>query len=272
MPDVASPAVPRELARRLEAIEAEGGRAFVDALARRRPDVAIEPIAGGWAVFAGPGSPMTEAKGLAMDGPIGEADLDRLAAFFLDRGVTARVSVCPMVDRSLVEGLGRRGFRAAEFESVLARPLAEVETPPVNPGVAVRPAGPGDANLYRDVAMANFFDPANLPPEIVELNDAVFRVEGVHPFLAYLGDEPVGGGSLMVHEGVALLAGAGTLPPYRNRGVQRALQVARLDLARQLGCDLLVQMVEPGGASQRNAERLGLRVQYTKVILVRDPA
>jgi GNAT superfamily N-acetyltransferase len=268
---MAEAASPIELARRLEGIEAASARAFVEALRGLRADVAVEEIAGGVATFAGPVSPMTEAKGLAMDGPASEPDLDRLAAFFAGRGAGARVSVCPMADASLVAGLGRRGFRAAEFESVLARPLSEVRAPPVNPEVAVRLAGPEDAGLYREIAVSNFFEGPDLPPELVELSEAIFRTPGTRSFLAYLDGAPVGGGSLVVHDGVALLAGAGTRPAYRNRGVQRALQVARLEHARQLGCDLLAQMVAPGGASQRNAERLGLLVRYTKVILVRDP-
>src|SRR5581483_273137 len=75
-------------ARRLEAVEARQFRNFTETLARLRPErgVAIEPIGGGWAVYHGPGSPLNEAKGLGMDGPVSDDDLDRLDAFFRDRG------------------------------------------------------------------------------------------------------------------------------------------------------------------------------------------
>jgi GNAT superfamily N-acetyltransferase len=72
--------------------------------------------------------------------------------------------------------------------------------------------------------------------------------------------------------GVALLAGAATLPAYRRRGVHAALHQTRLALARRSGCDLAVQGAEPGSTSQRNAERRGLRVAFTRAILVRDPS
>ena len=90
-------------------------------------------------------------------------------------------------------------------------------------------------------------------------------------FLAFIDDHPAGGGAILIHRGVALLAGAATLPPYRNRGVHAALHHARLALARRSGCDLAAQGAQPGSTSQRNAERRGLRVAYTRAILVRDP-
>ena len=97
-------------------------------------------------------------------------------------------------------------------------------------------------------------------------------MEHASSFLALIDGEPVGGGAVLVHRGLALLAGAATLPAYRNRGVHAALHHARLALARRRGCDLAAQGAEPGSTSQRNAERRGLRVAYTRAILVREPA
>ena len=51
-----------------------------------------------------------------------------------------------------------------------------------------------------------------------------------------------------------------------------ALHHARLALARRSGCDLAAQGAQPGSTSQRNAERRGFRVIYTRAFLVREPA
>ena len=75
----------------------------------------------------------------------------------------------------------------------------------------------------------------------------------------------------MIRDGLAMLAGAATLPPYRNRGIQTALARVRLAHASAAGCDLVTMGAEPGSTSHRNAERLGLRVAYTKLVLLRDP-
>jgi hypothetical protein len=65
--------------------------------------------------------------------------------------------------------------------------------------------------------------------------------------------------------GVGWLFGDSTLPHYRKRGIQQAVQRHRLLLAQAAGCELAVTEAAPGGASQRNMERTGFRVAYTHV-------
>ena len=121
-----------DLARRLEEAESFASETFALVLSRVRPEVgaAVEPLAGGRAVFAGPGSPLTEAKAMGLHGSVTEAELDRLEAFYFGRGEPCRVFVCPMADPSLVEGLGRRGYRLSAFENFLAMPWPRTPTSP----------------------------------------------------------------------------------------------------------------------------------------------
>jgi GNAT superfamily N-acetyltransferase len=263
-----------DLARRLEEAESHAGEAFALRLALRRPAlaVAVEPLAGGRAVFAGPGSPLTEAKAIGLHGPVTEADIDRLEAFYFGRREPCRVFVCPMADPSLVEGLGHRGYRLSGFENFLAMPLAPDDTaPPPTPGIEVRPAGLDTADLYARVVAPNFAGPEGPTDDLMDLIASMFGMGHSSAFVAFVDSQPVGGGAVLIHDGVALLAGAATLPAYRNRGVHAALHHARLDLARRSGCDLVAQSAQPGSTSQRNAERRGLRVAYTRAVLVRDP-
>ena len=69
---------------------------------------------------------------------------------------------------------------------------------------------------------------------------------------------------LGIHEGVALFSGAATVPELRRRGLQAALLEARLHYAFEHGCDLAMMVAEPGSDSQRNAERKGFRIAYTR--------
>jgi GNAT superfamily N-acetyltransferase len=64
---------------------------------------------------------------------------------------------------------------------------------------------------------------------------------------------------------VALLAGASTIPAARRQGAQLALLEARLRHAADEGCDLAMIGAQPGSASQRNAERHGFRIAYTRI-------
>jgi GNAT superfamily N-acetyltransferase len=69
---------------------------------------------------------------------------------------------------------------------------------------------------------------------------------------------------------MAVLGGASTLPEFRRRGVQTALQHARLTFAAGAGCDLATTITQPGSASQRNAERRGFHVIYTRVKFLKE--
>ena len=83
-------------------------------------------------------------------------------------------------------------------------------------------------------------------------------------FLAELDGRAIEAGAPLIFEGVALLAGACTIPEARKRGAQLALLNARLGHAAECGCDLAMVCAEPGSATQRNAERHGFRIAYTR--------
>jgi predicted acetyltransferase len=70
---------------------------------------------------------------------------------------------------------------------------------------------------------------------------------------------------LNICEGVALMAGASTIPDARKQGAQLALLENRLRFAAEQGCDIAMMCALPGSASQRNAERQGFRIAYTRI-------
>jgi len=80
-----------------------------------------------------------------------------------------------------------------------------------------------------------------------------------------LANQPIAAAALAIHDGVALLAGASTDPAFRGRGAQAALLSERLRHATAAGCDLAMMGALPGSASQRNAERQGFQIAYTRI-------
>ena len=90
------------------------------------------------------------------------------------------------------------------------------------------------------------------------------------PFLAELKSDPIGTGALTIAGDVALLAGASTIPAARRQGVQLALLETRLRYAAQQGCTIAMMVTLPGSGSQRNAERHGFRIAYTRTKWQRD--
>ena len=51
----------------------------------------------------------------------------------------------------------------------------------------------------------------------------------------------------------------------RRRGLQAALLQERMRYAFDHGCDLAMMVAEAGSESQRNSERKGFRIAYTRM-------
>src|SRR5271170_7926907 len=119
------------LARRIELAEARAAVDGVETFERLRPggSAAVEPIAGGYAVYCGANSPATQAIGLGLDGAVSEEEFDRLEAFYRSRGEPVRVETCPLADASLIEHFGRRKYRVTEFSNVMALLLCRADFP-----------------------------------------------------------------------------------------------------------------------------------------------
>jgi GNAT superfamily N-acetyltransferase len=88
-------------------------------------------------------------------------------------------------------------------------------------------------------------------------------------FIAWVDGEPAGSAALCMRDGVATLFSTSTHPSFRRRGVQTALIRARLAHASAAGCDIAIVTTSPGSDSQRNVQRYGFDVSYTRVTMTR---
>jgi hypothetical protein len=129
MSGAAVPFADLALARRLERAEATSSTCFVEARARLFPSSGacwIE-VAGAYAMFDGVGSPITQTFGLGMFEAPTAGDLDRLEAFFHERGAETHHEVSPLADPALVPLLNERGYQPFEFTSVMYRPIRSMQ-------------------------------------------------------------------------------------------------------------------------------------------------
>ncbi len=251
-----------ELARRVEAAAA----AIARGCAGDRPGTAILEVAGGVAVFAGSESPTTEAIAIGLNGPVSPAEIDRLEAFFRSRGARVSIDLSPLADPGLLEQLGSRGYRVAEFNNVVSRRLVGTEFVPAQ---HVKRIQPEETELWSHTVGRGFFEQPELSEQEMDVGRAVCLMPGAHCYLAWAENgEACAGGAMAVHQRLAILFADSTMVPYRRRGLQRGLIAARLEEAFAQSCDLAAATVAPGSASQRNYERAGFQVAYTKVLLV----
>jgi GNAT superfamily N-acetyltransferase len=253
------------LARRLERAEGLANRAFVEARARRNPPSGAcwREVAGTLAMFDGVASPCTQTFGLGLFDPVNSGDLDVIEEFFRERGAPVIHETCPIAQKELWPLLADRGYRPIEFTSVMVRDLSEVG---IDSGtVEVSVAGEDEREVMAQTSAAGWSESMEIPADFLEMMRTISSAASVVSFLARMDGQPVAAAALNINEGVALLAGASTIPEARRRGAQRGLLMARLAYAAGVGCDLAMMGAEPGSSSQRNAQRQGFQIVYTRI-------
>jgi GNAT superfamily N-acetyltransferase len=257
-----------ELAKRLE--RAEGFACVQFAAARKQVfpdcDSAWIRCAGADVVFDGVDAPTTQTFGLGLFEELTPDDaLEEIERFFSERGAAVMHEVSPLVGVTTLELLCRRGYRPIEISNVLFR---TVESPASigRDGIRVRVIGADEAELWAAVSARGWTHEHPELKEFVEQMGVLMVAREQSPcFLAELDGVAGAAGGLSLHEGVALFAGAAAVPEMRRRGLQGVLLEARMRYAFEQGCDLAMMVAEAGSESQRNAERQGFRVAYTRM-------
>jgi GNAT superfamily N-acetyltransferase len=254
------------LSRRLERAEGHACAQFAEARRGLFPDSGAEwmECAGAYAIFNGIGSPVTQTFGLGIFEELNAVTLDTVEHFFLDRGAHVHHEVSPFAGVAALNLLCTRQYRPIEISNVLYRP---VEKPAAEDrgNIQVRVTGSAEAQLWNNVSARGWTH------EHPELRDFLLEAGGISSarehsicFLAEFDGQPGAAGVLCLHEGVALFGGSATVPDLRRRGLQAALLEERMRYAFEHGCDLAMMVAEAGSDSQRNAERKGFRIAYTR--------
>jgi GNAT superfamily N-acetyltransferase len=282
------------LACRLERAEMLANARFVEARARVAPESGAQwiEVAGAYAMFDAPNSPCTQTFGLGLFQMPTTGDMDRIEAFFKDRGAPVLHEVSPLADKALLPMLHERGYRLVELSNVLFLPigadalpgaLAQSESLSVNQSssqdeswfrsyssstngsLRARAAGPEEKDDWARTMAEGWREFAEFADYMRDLMCVSAAIEGNTLFLVEMDGQPIAAGGLGMYGGVAVLAGASTIPEWRRRGAQNALLASRLAHAAQSGCNLAMFCAEPGSSSQRNAQRHGFQIAYTRI-------
>ena len=265
--------VDKAFARRLESVEELPQVLYARTFQELRPEIgaAAAEACGGHMSFCGLGSPVGRAVGMGLDRPFTPADLDCVESFYRSHKAPAQVDLCPMHEPAVFEMFRERGYAVAELNNVLYRELdAHEEFPPPPPDCEICPSLLEEAARAGEIVEAAFF-PSGAPETFRGLIAPFYQMEGALPFVAKVDGKLVacGTGLIIPQYGVFALCGAGTLTEYRSRGLQTALLRARMAAAVAAGCEYGVVVTQGGTTSQRNVERLGFRVAYSKVTLIK---
>jgi GNAT superfamily N-acetyltransferase len=240
--------------------------AAVDARRKLQPESGAEwtEIAGLYAMFDGPTSFITQTFGIGLFEPFLDAEFDRVEAFFSQRGSPTFHEVSSFAARETIALLGPRGYTPFEASTVLVRPTS-VESAASSSAITVRAIGEAELHAWSSVAAEGWRTESPEAAEFVSgLGDVWARAQGITCFLAERDGEPVASAAISLANGIALMAGASTIPSARKQGAQLALLEARLRFAAERSADLAMVVTAPGSASQRNAERQGFCPVYTR--------
>jgi GNAT superfamily N-acetyltransferase len=245
------------LMRRLESVQALQNRLFC--LNAKGTD---RPLGGGYALFHGPGHMLNQALG-QID-PIDPVELDAVEVLLGQGDHPVLLELSPALDPGSWALLTEHKFRIHQFQQLLVHTLTTI---PAACGIEVHSVHDEERSLTAQVVAACYSERDDWLD--VDIPFSVPTVPWSGLWLATVDGEPAGGGTLSVLEGVALLGGDGVLPRFRGKGVQKAIIVARLRAAVELGADIACASTLPSTPSQRAYEACGFRVKYPKVEMIK---
>jgi len=257
----------KTLSQKLELTEARANIDFVESRAKLDPSVGATwiEVAGVRAMFDGAESPCTQTFGLGLFDEVTDERMDEIEDFFTSRGAPVFHEVSPLADPAVLLLLSSRGYRPIEMSTVLYQELEVGIEPPAESSIQTRIVGDNEGDLWAATSAAGW------STEMEGLFDFMFgfgrisaRTEGGHPFLAELDSKPIATGMLFISDDVCILAGASTILEARNQGAQNALFAARLRFAAESGCRLAMMSSLPGSQSQKNAQKNGFEIAYTR--------
>jgi hypothetical protein len=268
------------LAARIDRAEARMCAEFARLVASRSPGARVTtmPLAGGLAVYAGPGAPMNKVIGLGLGDVLEAGALAEVESEWESRKEPLRIELSTLDDGAVARLLTARGYRLLGFENVLGRRVDVADS--AEEGIAgadVVTIGDQDLERWIRIMFDAFAQPdaGPLPTESHPQDElaAVFRdisrMPGVRCYFARVEGDAVAAGSMRVDGRLAQLTGAATLAPFRRRGLQTALTARRLADAARADCDLAVVTTNPGSKSQENAQRHGFELLYSRAVLVK---
>ena len=259
----------KTLSQKLERTEARANADFVETRAR------LDPASGGawiecggaYAMFDGVESPLTQTFGLGVFEDTTGEHLDEIEAFFTERGAPVFHEVSPMADSSLLVLLNERGYQPIELTSVMFRELGgpPVDVRPRDPKLITRIVNADEVDLWaKTSADAWVTEDESLADFMFNFGRISAQCAGAYPYLAEFDGRPISTGMLFIFDDVCMLAGASTIPDGRRQGGQTALLEDRLTFASSKGCKLAIMGTAPGSTSQKNAQKNGFNIAYTR--------
>lgn len=198
--------------------------------------------------------------------------LDEIIDWYRSQQRVCRFDIAPAhASEKILGALAKAGFYQSGFSNAM---YADAQfdnsySPPRE--ISVQRIPPGDKDLMTDIYAAGFNLPARTQPPLKDSLKALFGSPAARFYGAHINGKLVATAVLFISDSVGYLASAATLPNYRNQGCQLALVRQRISDAALEQCDLIAAHTGFASAGQRNLEKGGMQVAYTRVVWTKRP-
>ncbi len=237
------------------------------------PDLShqVEQNGMGVLIFHGTIPERCRALRFGLGDPVNEESLMAVENKFRQHNGNANFLLTPFTDPSFVNLLMSHGYSVGQWSQVLVADLQQQSISANKyPGIHIKKIDGSRAKEYADILAQSF---ATL--EVPYLANPAMHIdipfmENGHSYLASVNDTLAGAATWVNFGEWIYMFIAGTLPGYREQGIQSALIQRRMVDARDAGCRYASIVCGPGSTSGRNAERQGFQVAYTRLSLVKN--
>lgn len=249
-----------ELIDRVHALQVAVLEASKSGFERVRPEAAGMKVGTGYALFAGEGSPLTQACGFGHRTP---DDPGQLESFFAPRCSNWEVTVTPFTHPETLRALLEFGYRPHHFEGALAQEIVEVPQASTFEIIEVEEGNPA----WAETTWRGWTGNESPDEHADELARAVSLIAQQRRYLAFVDGVPAATAGMFEFEQGVIFGGAGTRVPYRGRGLQAALLARRMRDAGKGRFALIGAL--PGSSSHRNAQRAGFQSIFSSTVWMR---
>jgi len=187
--------------------------------------------------------------------------------YFTAKELPPTVFVSPACTPSdLPQRLADHGFESGDKETWMTLDnLSQRELPPLSPKVFIRQITRNEVMTFANTFMASFEMPLEFASSMAYLIEPSVDSPGVHHYLAYMDDQPVGTYSLICQKHYGIIGSAGVLPAFRRKKAVTNLTIEAIKTAKQHGVDTLVLQTTAGFLLERMLRIYGFKKVFTRV-------
>lgn len=195
--------------------------------------------------------------------------IDPILDFYNERGIPVRFEITPAhASPELFKNLSAKGYAQSGFHTALCGSLTDdfIMQSEASTFISIREFKQNEFDVFGDIYTKGFNMPSFLKEHVAHNNKILHNNEYWTFYIASFKGEPAGIGVLFQYNGVGTLAASATITELRNKGIHRALILKRLQQAKHFDCNIIAGQAAFGSVSQKNMERAGMKIAYTKAI------